>query len=146
MTDVLFYVLAATKLSEQMQFVCRLTEKVQAQGKKIYIHANSKEHATALDDQLWQFRENAFVPHALVDEEHPVNDCPVQIGWHEAPIAFHDVIINLSNELPDFFARFERLVEVVIQEDTVLESTRDHYRFLRDRGYPISHQDMRLRT
>jgi len=146
MTDVLFYVLAATTPAEQLKFVCKLVEQVQAQGKKIYIQVDNEASAAMVNDQLWTFRANAFVPHDLAATDRSIDECPVQIGWQQAPIAFHDVLINLSSTLPEFFARFERLVEVVIQEDVVLESTREHYRYLRDRGYPIRHQDMRLRT
>ncbi|MFK4751963.1 MULTISPECIES: DNA polymerase III subunit chi [Oceanospirillaceae] len=146
MTDILFYVLAATTIVEQQQFVCRLTEKALSQGKRVYIHTGSRNHAEQLDRQLWEFRDSAFVPHSLVDEQRPVGQSPVHIGWHEAPPEQHDVLINLHHQLPSFFGRFDRLVEVVIQHDAVLEHTRDHFRFLRDRGYPITHQDMRLRT
>ncbi|MDO6681231.1 MULTISPECIES: DNA polymerase III subunit chi [unclassified Oceanobacter] len=146
MTDILFYVLAATTIDEQQHFVCRLTEKVLAQGKHIYIHTGSRSHAEQLDRQLWAFRHTAFVPHSLVDEQRPVSQSPVHIGWQDAPTEQHDVLINLNDQLPSFFGRFDRLVEVVIQQDDVLGHTRDHFRFLRDRGYPITHQDMRLRT
>jgi DNA polymerase-3 subunit chi len=94
---------------------------------------------------LWQFREDAFVPHALLNAEDAPADCPVSIGWHPEPGHHHDVIINLSPELPAFFSRFERLVEVVVQNDDVLDYTRQHFRFLKDRGYPIEHKDMRMR-
>jgi len=46
--------------------------------------------------------------------------------------------------LPDFFGRFSRLIEVVVQDDAILQYTREHYRFLSNRGYAIDHQDMRL--
>ncbi|WP_221798859.1 DNA polymerase III subunit chi [Oceanobacter mangrovi] len=146
MTDVWFYVLAATTVPEQLKFVCRLTEKIQAQGKHTYIHVDDAAIASELDEMLWNFRPNAFVPHQLVAETPASEQCPVHIGWQDVPVNHHDVMINLSQQLPGFFARFERLVEVVIQEDNVLDCTRNHYRFLRDRGYDISHQDMRLRT
>ncbi|MCY0966669.1 DNA polymerase III subunit chi [Parathalassolituus penaei] len=151
MTDVLFYVLAASTAHDQSLFLCRLTEKVLSQGKTAYIHTNDAEQARLLDELLWTWRPHAFVPHALIDSSNKPDNCPVLIGWqnntHErGPVAQPEVMINLSDRLPAFFSRFERLVEIVIQEDRVLESTRQHYRFLKDRGYPVTHQDMRLRA
>tara|TARA_R110001583_G_scaffold14629_3_gene60776 strand:- start:2862 stop:3287 length:426 start_codon:yes stop_codon:yes gene_type:complete len=104
MTDILFYVLAATTIVEQQQFVCRLTEKALSQGKRVYIHTGSRNHAEQLDRQLWEFRDSAFVPHSLVDEQRPVGQSPVHIGWHEAPPEQHDVLINLHHQLPSFLA------------------------------------------
>ena len=151
MTDVLFYVLAASTAHEQSLFLCRLTEKILSQGKTAYIHTRGPEQAKALDDLLWTWRPHAFVPHALIDSPDTPDSCPVWIGWQDTthdrgPVSQPDVMINLSDRLPAFFSRFERLVEIVIQDDQVLDETRQHYRYLKDRGYPVTHQDMRLRA
>ncbi|TNC88121.1 MAG: DNA polymerase III subunit chi, partial [Thalassolituus sp.] len=114
MTQADFYILGGQTQHEQWFFACRLVEQVRQKDRSVLLQVANEQDARALDDMLWQFREDAFVPHALLNAEDAPADCPVSIGWHPEPGHHHDVIINLSPELPAFFSRFERLVEVVV--------------------------------
>ncbi|MES9977893.1 MAG: DNA polymerase III subunit chi, partial [Candidatus Thiodiazotropha sp. 6PLUC5] len=53
-----------------------------------------------------------------------------------------DVLINLSQEVPNFFSRFERVAEVIDQEPPVVTAGRERFRFYRDRGYPLKKHDI----
>ena len=144
MTRADFYVLAGQAQHDQWHFACRLVEQVSQKGHRVLMQVGNEAEAKALDEMLWEFRPDAFVPHALLSAKDAPVDCPVSIGWHQEPGHHHDVIINLCQELPPFFSRFERLVEIVVQNDTVLDYTRQHFRYLKDRGYPVTHNDMRM--
>ena len=61
----------------------------------------------------------------------------------KGPGDHQDVLINLCEEIPDFFSRFERCMEIVIQQPVVLENTRKHFAFYRERGYPLNTHDLR---
>jgi len=144
MTRADFYILAGQAQQDQWYFACRLIEQVRGKGHRVLCQVNNEADARQLDEYMWQFRRDAFVPHALLTASDAPVDCPVSISWQSDPGHHHDVMINLSNELPAFFSRFERLVEIVVQNDGVLDYTRQHFRFLKDRGYPVTHQDMRM--
>lgn len=145
MTQVDFYILAAQTHEERALFACRLAEKAFARGNRVLLQTDDEASARALDDLLWTFRDDAFIPHALLTAADAPADCPVSIGWHEEPGHHHDVIVNLSTQLPPFFGRFQRFISIVVQQDQVLDYTRNHYKYLKDRGYPINNHDMRLR-
>ncbi|MFC3680202.1 DNA polymerase III subunit chi [Bacterioplanoides pacificum] len=145
MTQVDFYVLGGQQINDQWLFACRLSEKAARQGKQILLQVDDAQQAQQLSELLWCHREGAFVPHALSNDNQAPADVDISIGWSTDPGHQHDVLINLSSKLPDFFSRFHRLVEVVVQHDRVLDYTRNHYKFLKDRGYPVTHTDMRLR-
>jgi DNA polymerase-3 subunit chi len=144
MTQADFYILGKQAQHDQWFFACRLVEQIRQKGHQILLQVSNEGEAKALDDMLWQFRPDAFVPHALLNAKDAPVDCPVSIGWQAEPGHHHDVIIILTPQLPDFYGRFQRLVEVVVQNDAVLEYTRQHFRFLKERGYPIDHKDMRM--
>ena len=144
MTKADFYNLAGQTRHDQWFFTCRLAEQLQQKKRRVLIQVGSKEDAEELDRMLWEFRPDAFVPHALLNAEDAPSDCPVSIGWQNDPGDHHDVMINLCPELPVFFSRFQRLAEVIVQEDAVLEYPRLHYRFLKDRGYPLKYHDRRM--
>lgn len=144
MTQVDFYILAAQTPEERAVFACRLAEKAFGRGNQILIQTDDETSARYLDDLLWTYREESFLPHALLGDSKAPADCPVSVGWHSDPGHHHDVILNLSSKLPDFFSRFQRCINIVIQQDQVLDYTRSHYKYLKDRGYPINNHDMRL--
>lgn len=119
---------------------CRLTEKVYHMGHKVYLHVESSSHASLLDDLLWTYKAGAFLPHAIFDttgDETP----PILIGHDAEPPEDSHLLINLSTEIPAFFSRFERVAELVDQNDENKKSGRERFRFYRDRGYTLkSHQ------
>lgn len=144
MTRVDFYILAAQQVEQQWQFCARLIDKAVRNGNQILVQLDNEQEAKAFDDYLWTFRPNAFIPHTLLSDEK-AKECAVNIGWGGDCGHQHDVLINLSQDLPEFHARFQRLIEVVIQQDQTLNYTRRHYKYLQERGYPIQHTDMRMR-
>ncbi|MEZ5578324.1 MAG: DNA polymerase III subunit chi [Candidatus Competibacteraceae bacterium] len=51
---------------------CRLADKAYGLGHTVYLFTASEARAAALDDLLWTFRQDSFVPHErypLVGEE-----------------------------------------------------------------------------
>jgi DNA polymerase III subunit chi len=141
MTQVDFYILADEKQQARLLFLCRLVEKAYKKQHRIYIHTDSEADSKAIDLLLWTFKVESFIPHHLLGDENA--PAPVAIGHGNSCDDHHDVLINLCNDVPDFFSRFERCVEIVIQQPEVLESTRKHFGFYRERGYPLNTHDLR---
>ena len=54
-----------------------------------------------------------------------------------------DLLINLADEIPMFFSRFQRVVEVVSEDKQSRESGRNRFRFYRDRGYDLRTHQLR---
>jgi DNA polymerase-3 subunit chi len=50
----------------------------------------------------------------------------------------HDVLINLADQLPSFFSRFERLIECVDHDPEVKQASRSRFKYYRDHGYPLN--------
>lgn len=136
MTEVLFYVLSDGD-DDVVRFTCRLADKIHEQRRKLYLHAASAAMAQQLDNDLWTFRQGSFIPHLLVDRlEGPGDPTPVAIGTADnPPTGFDDVLINLADEVPGFFSRFQRTVEIVTP--TTRAAARQRYKFYQDRGYPM---------
>ena len=120
-------------------FACRLIDKVYRLGHQIYVHTRDADEAAALDDLLWTFRADRFIPHAckLTGE-----DAPILIGHDDEPADHHEVLVNLSGAVPDFFSRFERVAEVVPLDRNSRDAARANYKFYKDRGYPLQYHAM----
>lgn len=137
-----YYILAEADHDSRERFLCRLCEKILGLNMNIYIHAGSEIEARRLDSHLWSFRDESFIPHALIDDK-PVS--PITIGFDQRRPSHRDVFVNLARELPEEAFEYQRVVEVIIQSPEVLEATRQNYRLCREKGFEVFHQDMRQR-
>ena len=136
MTQVDFYVIPGADQQQRLLFACRLTDKAYRLGHRVYIHTESPQQTRALDDLLWTFQQNSFVPHG-VHKQAGDAQLPVQLGHDSEPDATHQVLINLAAEVPLFFSRFERVAELVNGDDAVRRQSRVRYSFYKERGYPL---------
>ena len=122
-----------------LTFACRLVDKAYHQKHTIYVHTESASDSGKLDDLLWTFRSDRFIPHAL----HASGiSAPVHIGHEDDPGEHRDVLVNLSGKVPHFFSRFERVTEVVPQDDLMRKNARENFRFYQDRGYPLEYHHL----
>ncbi|MFC1772951.1 DNA polymerase III subunit chi [Pseudomonadota bacterium] len=144
MTEVDFYILNGEDSRQRMQFACRLTDKAYRLGHKVYIHTESAQQSRELDDMLWTFQQNSFIPHGQYEADN-ASPPPVQLGHDNEPDASHQVLINLAPEVPLFFSRFERVAELVNKDNTVRQQGRTRYSFYKQRGYPLRSHEIRNR-
>ena len=139
MTRVDFYVLTHQEIQQRLLFACKLAEQIMRKGRKIYVHTPDESTAKAVDDLLWSFKPESFVPHSLVEEHRGE---PIGIGWGEQPGNHNDVMINLDLQVPTFVGRFERVSEIVVQEANCRDALRNSYKFYKERGYPLEKHDI----
>lgn len=136
MTRISFYILKGQKEYDRHIFACRLIEKAYRQGNDIYVHVENAKQAEQLDRLLWSFREDSFVPHELVNLQTQAN-CPVLIGHNGSPPRLMSLLVNLSTSQPMFFSQFERVAELINNDETIKVSGRERYRFYQQRGYDL---------
>lgn len=141
MTRVDFYILPEPTADARFHFACRLLHKAVKLGHQCYIHCDNEQQAHVIDQLLWQFQPNSFLPHKLIGVDGA--PCSIEIGFGEEPGAHDDVLINLSSTIPTFFSRFQRVSEIASQDPTTLENLRNNYRFYQQRNYPLYRHDMR---
>ena len=146
MTRVDFYILTGEAHANSEQFACRLAEKVYLLGQGVYLHTENAAQSAMLDQLLWSYKQNSFVPHAI-EGESPDPDVAVLIG-HGSDTESHnhaqnrELLINLASEIPLFFSSFKRVVEIINNDEQAKQSGRDHYRFYRDRGYTLENHNI----
>lgn len=144
MTRIDFYILPSEEQEERLLFACRLIEKAYKMGHQLYVNTDDEQMSQQMDDALWRYRPESFIPHNLIgaDTETPA---PIEIGHRQDPEQHHDILINLAHDTPSYFSRFHRVAEIVVQQQKTLEATRKSFSFYRDRGYPMHTHDMRKR-
>ncbi len=141
MTEILFYTFA----DDPLDVARRVATKAHGLGRQVMIQAADARVADAIDRLLWSVPATGFVPHCR-DTDALAGETPVLIGANPDVLARADVMINLDAGLPPGFARFERLVEIVGQDDASRERGRERYRFYQQRGYTLTTHDLRTQT
>ena len=138
-----FYVLNETNIDARYPYACRVIDKAYQRGHKVYVNCTDKTEAHLLDEMLWTFRDDSFIPHNL-HGEGPTPPPPVQLGFDVEPDGFRDILINLSPEIPTYFTRFRRVIEVVTQDEKWKETSREHFRFYRTQGCQLKSHNIEL--
>lgn len=136
MTRIDFYVLESHQPQAQGRLACRLADKAWSTQHQVYIHTNTQQQSEQLDQLMWVYQDGSFLPHCLHGTAHST-ETPILIGHDHEPEQATDVLINLADDVPPFYSRFERIVELVTGDETTRQKSRQHYKYYRDRGYAI---------
>lgn len=128
-----FYLLKTDQLNECHLLACRLLEKAYLLGHQVFVLCSNEQEALTIDETLWTFKENSFIPHNL-QGEGPEPPPAIQIGFDSLnpPRGFNDMLLNLSPIVPAFYNRFKRIAEIVLNSEDAKSISRAHYRFYRD--------------
>ena len=95
------------------------------------------ETGEKLNKMLEDFQASDYVLHGVGEGE-----VAVAITVDSEP-ADHDwVLINLQAEIPTWFSRFERVMEIIYQQPEYEQAKRDNFKFYKERGYPLSFHDL----
>lgn len=137
MPKIDFYILPDPDEQARSRFICRLIEKAYKNRHRIYINTDNQQEAHALDEILWTYREDSFLPHNLYGDG-PDPAPPIQIGFGVTPEKHRDILINLSRDIPEYYTQFARVMVCVSPEATLQELARDHYRQYRAAGHNIT--------
>ncbi|MDB5985507.1 MAG: polymerase subunit chi [Nevskia sp.] len=143
MTRIDFYVLpeaaeAGPKPDGAVMTACKLCDKAATAGQRTYVYAPTPAHADALDAALWSFRQGSFIAHERLGAKLAAPLPSVLIGNAEPPAEYQGVMINLGVDVPPFFSRFERVLEIVDGDAAERARSRERYKFYRDRGYELA--------
>lgn len=137
MTEVKFFF----NVDNRLNFACKLSKAALDQGKKLVVYAPDEARAAEFDRLLWSFTQLSFVPHVRADHAL-AKATPIVIANATSALPHHDAILNLDDDPPPYFTRFEYLREVVSTDDDDRAKARERQKFYKSRGFEIQNQDM----
>lgn len=125
MKEVSFHVNVADKLA----YGCRLLRKAYASGAQVTVTAEA-EVLQRLDQLIWHFSPADFIPHRWIDGNGEACDTftPVFLTQQPAQCAHREVLINLGLGIPPGFEEFDRLIEVVADDQEELLAGRQRWK------------------
>jgi DNA polymerase-3 subunit chi len=136
-TKVDFY----TGSEDKLRTACQLSHKAMQNGLRVLLHAPDETSADKLDKLLWHFPATAFLPHCRSHEAEAAT-MPIVIGLDQS-FPHSELLISLHSASLPFFSRFERVIEIVSNNEEDAKQGRDRYKYYKDRGYELRHFDLR---
>jgi DNA polymerase-3 subunit chi len=142
MTEVAFHFNAPDKLG----YACRLLRKAYLKGARVVVLGSSRDSAS-LAQALWTMAAGEFVPHCR-DSDAPMllKASPIVIASGHAPPADFpaDVLLNLTDECPAGFERFERVIEVVTLDEVDRQRARERWKHYKAAGCEPLRHDLKI--
>jgi len=137
MARIDFYILQDTTLDARLAFACRLAETIWRKGYRLHLHCADRALAEQADAALWDFRPDAYLPHALEDSDMAAS-VPVTLGWQALPVPRGDTaLLNLHPEIPEGFERYARVAEIINQHQDVLMAKRACWQRYKALGHEV---------
>jgi DNA polymerase-3 subunit chi len=128
-----------SQVSDKIHYTCRLIRKARAADCQILVLSQNAEQAQTLNQALWDFSATDFLPHVLV-EDPLAAQTPVLLATNlSMPLPHHDLLINLSQSLPDQFQSFQRVIEIISSEEQDADAGRQRFRPYQQQGIKPSH-------
>ena len=137
-----FYLIAKPRFREQpLLLVCELARKAIEAGKPTLVLARDAAQAEVLDDLMWSFDPDAYVPHQIAGadmEEDEEADVLIAAPDHDA--AMRALVINLRDAPVE--GAFERVLEVVPADESARGPLRIRWTQYKARGFEVNKHDM----
>ena len=145
LTQAMFYsieekstVTGVTDAQLHLHYACLQAAHFYRQNQRVFIYTQDQQSAHDIDEMLWAFDPDSFVPHNLIGEG-PKQGAAVEISW-QPPKNRRAVLINLTSEVPNFANQFSHLIDFVPADDTLKEQARNRFRTCRQWGFNVEHQ------
>ena len=140
MTDIAFHF----NMPDKLAYSCRLLRKAWGSGARVVVTAEA-ETLERLDLMLWTFSALEFVPHCrLTASAATLAVSPVLLAPTLADCPHHEVLVNLGQDVPAGFERFERFIELVTVADADRAAARSRWKHYTDRGYAMKRHDLAI--
>ena len=137
MTRIDFYQISQSRHSAD-GVVCKLCHKAYEHQQNVLLFTANQQQSDHFDQLLWTSSEESFLPHDQSEQQDLLT--PILINHQADPRGERQLLINLSEEIPLFFAQFERVIELVTDQNKSLART--HYSYYKERGYELNHHNL----
>ncbi len=133
---------------DKVAYTCRLLRKAVGSGVRVLVLSDAPT-ASRLDSALWSVSPTDFVAHCDTSAATAVQrrsavllSTAEQVG-EQAPD--YAVLVNLRSEVPDGFASFNRVIEVVSVDEDDRQLARRRWKRYTELGFSIQRHDLQLK-
>ena len=136
-----FYLISRPRFrAEPLRLVCELARRCLDTGQATLILARDAAQAEEIDDLLWAFDDEAYLPHQIAGQDEDDDVTPILVVPPGVEAASRPLVINLRDEVPP--AGYERVLEVVPADESAREPLRRRWQQYKSLGIEPAKHDM----
>ena len=125
MTQIIFYSTAPLQVEKTL---FALLEKSLEKGNKSLLLFKDKEKCLSINEQLWTYKQNSFLPHISEDDQIYDNiDVPVYLSTKNENPFKAELLFSIDGFLPDKIDHFERVIIIIDVNDELLNEKYKNY-------------------
>ena len=136
-----FYLIDKPRFREQpLLLVCELAKRGFAANLPILVLARDAAQAEAIDDLLWSFDPDDYLPHQIAGMDEGDDETPILIATPEMDVPTRPMLINPRDAAPG--GSFERVLEVVPADPEARAPLRERWKHYQALGFDVKKHDM----
>ena len=102
--------------------------------------ARDAAQAETLDDLMWSFDPDEYLPHQIAELDEGDDDTPILIATPEMDLPARALLINLRDAAPT--GSFDRVLEVVPADPSARGPLRERWKHYQALGFDVNKHDM----
>ena len=135
-----FYLIDKPRFRDQpLLLVCELARRAYASQQPTLVLVRDEAQAEALDELLWAFDEDAFIPHQLAGDADDASTA-VLIVLPGTTTPDRPLVINLRDEIAG--GDYQRVLEVIAADPAERDGSRQRWRQYQALGLALAKHDM----
>ena len=136
-----FYLIDKPRFREQpLLLVCELAKRGYAANLSILVLARDAAQAEALDDLMWSFDPDEYLPHQIAGMDEGDDDTPILVATPQMDVPSRALLINLRDAAPA--GSFQRVLEVVPADPAARGPLRERWKHYQALGFELNKYDM----
>ena len=136
-----FYLIDKPRFREEpLLLVCELARKAFDAGIPTLVLARDNAQAEAIDDLMWSFDPDAYLPHQIAGSDDEDELTPILILAPDTDFPMRPMVINLRDAAVE--GDFERVLEVVPADPAARAPLRERWKQYQARGLDLNKHDM----
>lgn len=136
-----FYLIDKPRFREQpLLLVCELAKRAFTAELPTLVLARDAAQAEALDDLLWAFDPDEYLPHQIAGLDEDDDDAPILIATPDLDVPTRPLLINLRDAAPT--GDFARVLEVVPADPAARGPLRERWKHYQALGFDLNKFDM----
>ena len=137
-----FTILDSLTTDTAYQECCALVESLLEKKENISVQLINQAEAEVLDELMWTFKPESFIPHKLIGCGEPTRSL-VTLGWLEKPAPRASIFINVSQHPPAQRITARAVYEFILANEPDLANARQRYRSYQQLGFTVDTTDLR---
>ena len=127
---------------ERLQYACRYLRKAYANDCRVGV-VGSETVLRQLDAALWRLSDVDFLPHCTANDGAELQAASaIRLSTDASQFSGLPMLVNLGDDVPVGFERFERLIEIVPTDDHGKMTARQRWRHYAAQGFALTQHDL----